>query len=75
MVRGLVYSIFAVILALLLAMIVFASGGADGDGVLISGWTLLIALFLVAPAAFGIGYWHHLKRHPKEPHWDAELGQ
>ena len=51
------------------------TGDENTDGAMVGGWTMLVSLFVVAPAAFGLGFWHHLKLNPKTAHWDAELGE
>lgn len=77
MVRAFVYSFLAISIFLFGAIIWFAlSGSVDGEeDFLVTGWLLLIAFFLVGPGGFLIGYWHHFRLHPKEPHWDPELGE
>lgn len=42
---------------------------------LMSGWLLLICFFAVGPIFFALGYWHHLRLHPGDSHWDPEIGE
>ena len=77
MVRAFVYSFVAIPAFLFAAIIWFAlSGSAQGEEEsLLIGWMLLISFFLIGPGGFLLGYWHHLRLHPKDPHWDPELGE
>ncbi len=76
MVRGLVYSLIAVSLFLLAGAGWLALRSVDADTlVLWGGWLLLVCLFAVGPLFFALGYWHHRRLHPREPHWDRELGE
>ena len=77
MVRGFVYSFLAISIFLFAAIIWFAlSGTIEGEeDFMLAGSLLLITFFLVGPAGFALGYWHHLRLHPREPHWDPEMGE
>ena len=76
MVRGLVYSIISVSVFLLASIAWMTIRPIEEDAMVsLTGWLLLISFFGVGPLFFVLGYWHHLRRHPKEPHWDAELGE
>ncbi len=76
MLRGIVYSFIGICLFLLGAIIVVSTGMTDAENAeFAGGWILLVALFLVAPVCFGLGYWHHLRLNPKAPRWDSEMGQ
>ena len=76
MARGFVYSVIAVSVFLLASISWMTLSPPDEETmVLLSGWRLLISFFAVGPLFFVIGFWHHFRLHPKEPHWDAELEQ
>lgn len=76
MLRGFVYSFCAVCLFLLGSIGWILARSPDEETLyLMSGWTLLISFFAVGPVFFAIGYWHHLRLHPTEPHWDREIGE
>ena len=75
MVRGFVYSFLAISVCLLGCIMWFAMTN-QGDAALVpAGWMLMGCFFLVGPLFFLLGYWHHLRLFPKEPHWDSELGE
>lgn len=76
MVRGFVYSLSAVCLFLLASIAWMMSASSSEETLYImSGWSLLITFFAVGPLFFAMGYWHHLRLHPKDSHWDAEVGE
>lgn len=76
MVRGFVYSICAVCLFLIASIGWMSLRPPDEDTLyLLSGWLLLISFFAVGPLFFALGYWHHYRLHPGDPHWDSELGE
>ena len=75
MVRGLVYSLIGIAVFLLGSIFWMTLQGPDNDWTYLGGWLLLLSLFLIGPVCFGIGYWHHWRLHPKDPHWDTELGE
>lgn len=76
MVRGFVYSFIAVCVFLLGSILWMTMAGLDEErAYLMSGWLLLVCFFAVGPLSFAAGYWHHLRLHPREPHWDAEIGE
>lgn len=76
MVRGLVYSLVAVSLFLLASIGWMILQSPDEDTqMLLAGWLLLISFFAVGPLFFAFGYRRHLVLHPKDPKWDAELGE
>jgi hypothetical protein len=76
MVRGLVYSFVAICLFLLVCIVWMTVGGVTEEAAYtMSGWLLLLCFFLVGPVFFGLGYWHHLRLTPGEPHWDPEIGE
>ena len=76
MIRGIVYSIVAICAFLLGAVLFMATGGMeDSTTSMAGGWLMLVALFGVGPLFFGLGYWHHRRMFPDEPHWDSETGE
>ena len=76
MLRGIVYSLSAICVFLLCVIGVFSFGNLGEESInATGGWLMLVALFGVGPAFFGIGYWHHRRLYPKEPHWDSETGE
>ena len=77
MVRAFVYSFLAISVFLFAAIIWYALSGATSgeEDFKVAGWLLLITFFLIGPSGFVLGYWHHLRLHPKDPHWDPELGE
>ncbi|HSH09236.1 MAG TPA: hypothetical protein VK995_02535 [Oceanipulchritudo sp.] len=75
MIRGFVYSFVAISVCLLASIIWFAMTQQGEEDVRIGIGFLLACFFLVGPLFFGIGYWHHFRLYPKEPHWDPELGE
>ncbi|MGC9451703.1 MAG: hypothetical protein ACP5I4_09675 [Oceanipulchritudo sp.] len=76
MVRGFVYSFIAVCIFLLGSIFWMMTATLDEDrAYLVSGWLLLVTFFIVGPVFFAAGYWHHLRLHPREPRWDAEIGE
>ena len=76
MVRGFVYSFLAVCLFLIGSIVWMSVVSLDEESLYtFSGWLLLVCFFLVGPVFFAVGYWHHWRLHPKDPHWDAELGE
>ena len=76
MVRGFVYSFIAVCIYLMGSILWMSLAQLDEQSAyLMSGWLLVICFFAVGPLFFAVGYWHHLRLHPKDSHWDAEIGQ
>ena len=76
MVRGFVYSILSISLFLLASIGWMTFRPVDEETmVFMAGWILLICFFAIGPLFFALGYWHHLRLFPKEPHWDPELGE
>lgn len=76
MLRGLLYSVGAVILFLVLSIGYMLVTGMDEERMtLVGGWLLLLCFFAVGPVFFVIGYWHHVRLHPGEPRWDRELNE
>ena len=76
MIRGIVYSLVAICIFLTGSILWMVSGGIPEEVFpLVTGWTLLISLFAVGPFFFTLGYWHHRRLFPDEPHWDPEAGE
>ena len=76
MVRGFVYSFIGICLFLMGSIIWLSLVEMTEEAAFkLSGWMLLLCFFLIGPVAFAIGYWHHLRLTPGEPHWDPELGE
>jgi hypothetical protein len=76
MVRGFVYSFIGICLFLMGSILWLSLSGLTEDAAYkLSGWLLLLCFFIVGPVAFAIGYWHHLRLTPGQPHWDPEIGE
>jgi len=76
MVRGFVYSIISVSVFLLASIGWMIVRPLEEDALAyLAGWLLLISFFGIGPIFFAVGYWHHLRLYPKQPHWDSELGE
>jgi hypothetical protein len=75
MVRGFVYSFLAISVCLFGSIIWFALTDQTDAELRLGIWILLGCFFLVGPLFFGLGYWHHRRLFPREPHWDAETGE
>ena len=76
MLRGFIYSFCAVCLFMLASIgwMMFQSPGEE-TLLLLSGWLILICFFAVGPLFFALGYWHNLHLHPRDSHWDPEIGE
>lgn len=76
MIRGLVYSITSLCVLLFGSVLwMLLSGTSEDTLTVFAGWIFLFGLFLVGPAFFVLGYWHHRKLYPNDPHWDPETGE